>query len=142
MRVSFLSCCVAVSFVCSSCITAAVTAATGAASTAVGGSTGLAALGLGSLAGSGAPASLEGCTLVCTDSSTRAAATLAFPKGVESNLSYARTAEKTATVTCRAAAEQEVYHLTFTESKAGTYVCESTGADGSRTLSHGAFVLR
>lgn len=127
----------------SSCITAAVgaaTAATGAATSAVGGTTAMSALGLSSLLGSGAPESMEGHTL--TFSGTAGAAKLTFPKGVETNMVYARTADKTATLTCTDGAEKDVYHMTFTSADAGSYAVDCTAADGSVRSGHGTFSVK
>lgn len=131
----------AAALLCSSCITAAVTAATGAAGT-MGGATGMSALGLSHLLSNGAPEDMEGHTITCADAATGTAVALAFPKGVESNLQYHRTADKTATVTCASAEGQELYRLTFTSAEAGTYVQESTDAAGTKSLSHGSFSVK
>lgn len=123
-----------------SCITAAATAATSVAGSAMGGTAGMSALGLRSLMSSGAPESLEGCTLSLTG--TPANTTLAFPKGVETNMGYARLSDKTATLTCATEAGSDVYHLTFTGAKEGTYALESRAADGSLSMGHGSFSIK
>lgn len=135
--------CAATALLCSSCITAAVgaaTAATGAAGSALGGGTAMTALGLSSLLGSGAPESMEGRTV--TFSGTAGAGKMTFPKGVETNMVYTRTADKTATLTCTDGAEKDVYHLTFTSSDAGSYAVDCTAADGSVRSGHGTFSVK
>lgn len=136
--------CAGAALLCSSCITAAVgaaTAATGAAGSALGGGSAMTALGLGSLLGSnGAPESMEGHTLTFTG--TAGAATLRFPKGVETNMTYTRVTDKTATLICADGAEKDVYHLTFTSAEAGSYAVDCTAADGSVSSGHGTFSIK
>lgn len=140
MKTSFLAIvCAGTALLCSSCITAAVGAAT-AATSAAGGTSALSALALSSLMSDGAPQSMEGRSLSCTGS--KGAGTFNFPKGVESNMVYTRTGDKTATLTCTDGAETDVYHLTFTSSSAGTYAVDSTASDGSVTSGHGSFSIK
>lgn len=132
--------CAATALLCSSCITAAVGAATAATGSALGGGTAMTALGLSSLLGSGAPESMEGHTVAF--SGTAGAGKMTFPKGVETNMVYTRTADKTATLTCTDGAEKDVYHLTFTSSDAGSYAVDCTAADGSVRSGHGTFSVK
>lgn len=135
--------CAATALLCSSCITAAVgaaTAATGAAGSALGGGSAVSALGLSSLLSNGAPESMEGHTLTFTG--TAGAAKLTFPKGVETNMTYTRVTDKTATLICADGAEKDVYHMTFTSAEAGSYAVDSTAADGSVSSGHGTFSIK
>lgn len=140
MKTSFLAIvCAGMALLCSSCITAAVGAAT-AATSAMGGTTAMSAMGLSSLLSNGAPQSLEGHTVSFTG--TAGAGTYTFPKGVESNMVYTRTGDKTATLTCTDGADSDVYHLTFTSSSEGTYAVDCTTGDGSTSSGHGSFTVK
>lgn len=135
--------CAGAALLCSSCITAAVgaaTAATGAAGSALGGGSAMSALGISSLLSSGAPESMEGHTVTFTG--TAGAAKLTFPKGVETNMTYTRVTDKTATLTCTDDAEKDVYHMTFTAATEGTYAVDSTAADGTVSSGHGSFSIK
>lgn len=100
----------------------------------------MSALGLSSLLGSGAPESLEGHTLSLAG--TPENTILVFPKGVETNMSYTRLSDKTATLSCATESGSDVYHLTFTGAKEGTYALESRAADGSLSTGHGSFSIK
>lgn len=135
--------CAGSALLCSSCITAALgaaTAVTGAATSAAGGSTAMSALGLSSLMSKGAPQSVEGRSL--SFAGTAGAGTFTFPKGVESNMVYTRTGDKTATLTCTDGTETDVYYLTFTSASAGTYAADCTAAIGSTSSGHGTFTIK
>lgn len=131
--------CAGAALLLSSCISAAVGAAT-AATSAVGSGTAMSAMGLSALMSNGAPQSPEGHTVSFTG--TAGAGHYTFPKGVESNMVYTRTGDKTATLTCTDGAESDVYHMTFTSASAGTYAVDCTAGDGSTSSGHGSFTIK
>lgn len=133
--------CAGSALLCSSCISAAVGAATAATGSALGGSSAMTALALNSLLkGNGAPESMEGHTVTFTGSA--GSVKLPFPQGVETNMVYARTADKTATITCTDGMEKDVYHMTFTSATEGTYAVDCTAADGTLSSGHGTFSVK